>query len=186
MLEDSRKEKKWYGTHLHKPGGEWDKSAEGMMFNFAESGHPVFPATSAWERGESRSEGRGKKSIHFNGSDETVELILRNVISVNQLSIYGAVADLCKESTRDSLSARKSAENENWSQWWYRPNFFMPVQSVRVTCLYRKPVAKIRAEIRRTSRTTEIDQTLLQTLFFFLSKNIDKRKFFTTLDEIGP
>ena len=33
------------------------------------------------------------KSIHFNGSEETIELILRTVISVNQLSVYGAVAD---------------------------------------------------------------------------------------------
>ena len=28
------------------------------------------------------------KSIHFNGSEETIELILRTVISVNQFSIY--------------------------------------------------------------------------------------------------
>ena len=37
----------------------------------------------------------------------------RNGISVNQLSIPGAVADLCKESARDSPSAGKPAENEN-------------------------------------------------------------------------
>ena len=45
-------EKKWYGTHAHKPDGEWDKTAEGMMLNFAESGHPVYRATIALERGE--------------------------------------------------------------------------------------------------------------------------------------
>ena len=84
------------------------------MLTFAENGHPVFRATSASERGELRSNGKGKKSIHFNGSDETVELILRTVISVNQLSIYGAVADWCKESARDSPDARKHAENESW------------------------------------------------------------------------
>ena len=39
----------------------------------------------------------GKKSIHFNGSNETIELLLRTVISANQLSIYGAIADLCDE-----------------------------------------------------------------------------------------
>ena len=33
-------QKRWYGNHLHKPDGEWDKTAEGMMLNFAESGHP--------------------------------------------------------------------------------------------------------------------------------------------------
>ena len=35
-------EKKWYGSHAHKLDGDWDKTAESMMLNFAESGHPVF------------------------------------------------------------------------------------------------------------------------------------------------
>ena len=61
------------------------------------SGHPIFRASSALERGELRSKEHGKKSIHFNGSDENIELLLRTVISANQLSIYGAVADLCNE-----------------------------------------------------------------------------------------
>ena len=38
-----------------------------------------------------------EKTIHYNGSEETVELILRTVISVNQFSVYGEVADLCNE-----------------------------------------------------------------------------------------
>ena len=41
-------------------------------------------------------------------------MILRFVISVNQLSINGAAADLCKELSRDCPSARKHAEHENW------------------------------------------------------------------------
>ena len=45
-------EKKWCGTHVNKPDGEWDKTAEGIMLNFAESGHPVFRARSALEREE--------------------------------------------------------------------------------------------------------------------------------------
>ena len=62
-------EKKWYGTHVSKPDGEWGKTAEDMMLNFAESGHPLFRASSALERGELKSYGKGMKSIHFNGSD---------------------------------------------------------------------------------------------------------------------
>ena len=73
----------------------------------------VFRVTSASERGELKSKEKRVKSIHFNDSDDTVELILRTVISVNQLSIYGAVADLCKEIARDSAGAGKPAENEN-------------------------------------------------------------------------
>ena len=38
-----------------------------------------------------------RKTIHYNGSEETVELILRTVISVDQLSICGAVAEVCNE-----------------------------------------------------------------------------------------
>ena len=80
-----------------------------MMLNFAESRHPVFRATSALEREDffffkkkKKKQEDGKKSIDFNGSEETVELILRTVISVNQLSIYGAVVDLCNELDPDS------------------------------------------------------------------------------------
>ena len=67
------------------------------MLKFAKSRHLVFRATSALERGELKSKGKGVNSIHFNGSDDAIELIFRTIISVNQLSVYGAVADLCGE-----------------------------------------------------------------------------------------
>ena len=56
-------------------------------------------------------------SFHFNGSDETVEVILRTVISVNQLSTNGAVADVCGELawevSRHSKGTGKPVEPEN-------------------------------------------------------------------------
>ena len=70
---------KWYGTYSDKPDGDWDKTAELMMLNFAESGHPIFRATSALERGELRSKEKGKKSFHINVSEEHIELIRRVV-----------------------------------------------------------------------------------------------------------
>ena len=78
-----------------------------MWLNFAESSHPIFRATSALERGELRSREKGKKSFHFNGSEENIELILRTVISANQLSIFGAVADLYKELSKDCGASGK-------------------------------------------------------------------------------
>ena len=42
-------EKKWYGTYSDKPDGDWDKTAEHMMLNLAESRHPIFRSTSAWK-----------------------------------------------------------------------------------------------------------------------------------------
>ena len=52
-------EKKWSGTHVCKPDGQWDEVAENMMINFAESGNPIFRASSAPERGELESKGKG-------------------------------------------------------------------------------------------------------------------------------
>ena len=90
-------EMKWYGTFDQKPDGSWDRTADKMLLNFAGSGHPVFRGTSALERGEIRSKVRGMKSIHFKGSTQNIELLLETVISVNQLCIYGAVADMIEE-----------------------------------------------------------------------------------------
>ena len=56
---------------------------------------------------------KGKESIHFNGSDETTGLSLRTIISVIQLRINRAEADLWKELARVSSSAGKPAANEN-------------------------------------------------------------------------
>ena len=84
---------KWYGSHTDKPDGSWNQPAKNMMANFSGTGLPIFRASSAFERGEIRSKG-GNKSIHLNGSHENIELFLRTVISANQLSMYGAIADL--------------------------------------------------------------------------------------------
>ena len=56
-------ENKRYGTHVNKPDGEWDRTAESMMLNFAESGHPVFLATRALGRGELLKQ-RERKEVH--------------------------------------------------------------------------------------------------------------------------
>ena len=61
-----------------------------MLLEFAESGHPTFRATTPLSRGILKSKGRGKLSIHF-AADEHI------IICDNQLSIYGAVANICEE-----------------------------------------------------------------------------------------
>ena len=43
----------------------------------------------------------------FNGREQNVEFILRTVISANQLSIYGAVADMCREVSKDIMALGK-------------------------------------------------------------------------------
>ena len=67
------------------------------MLTFAESKHPVFRCTSPLSRGVLKSKGGGKLSIRFCADGETVETVFRTMITVNQLSIYGAVSDMCEE-----------------------------------------------------------------------------------------
>ena len=90
-------EKKWYSPYNERPRGEWDRVAELMMIKFGESGHPVFRATSPLSRGTLKCKGSGKFSIHFCADGDTVETVFRTIISVNQLSIYRAVSDVCEE-----------------------------------------------------------------------------------------
>ena len=90
-------EKKWYSTHEYKPQGEWHRVAEQMMMEFSESGHPVFRATSPLSRGTLKSRGGGKLSMHFCADGDTIETVFRAIMSVDQLSIYGAVSDVCEE-----------------------------------------------------------------------------------------
>ena len=90
-------ETKWYSTNKERPGGKWDRVAERMMIKFGESGHPVFRLTSPFSRGMLKSKGGGKLSIHFCADCDTIETVFRTIISVNRLSIQGAVSDLCEE-----------------------------------------------------------------------------------------
>ena len=77
--------------------GEWDRIEEQMMLTLAESGHPVFRATSPLSRGQLKSKGGVKLSIHYCADPGTIETVFRTIISVNLLGIYGAVAEMCEE-----------------------------------------------------------------------------------------
>ena len=90
-------EKKWYCISEDSPQGVWDNIAERMLVEFAESGCPIFRATSPLSRGQLKSKGHGNLSIHDAANLETVDTIFRIIVSANQLSLYGAVAEICEE-----------------------------------------------------------------------------------------
>ena len=75
----------------------WDHIAEKMLLEFAESTCPIFRATTSLSRGKLRSKGHGKLSIHYCADQATIETIFRIIVSANQLSLYGAVANMCEE-----------------------------------------------------------------------------------------
>ena len=92
----SGSEKKWYSSE-NTLQGVWDNIAEQMLLEFAESGHPTFRATTPLSRATLQSKGRGKLSIHFAADVDIIDTIYRIILSVNQLSVYGAVAAVCEE-----------------------------------------------------------------------------------------
>ena len=90
-------EKKWYSMEENSPQGAWDDIAEQMLLEFTESGHPIFRATTPSSRCILKSKGHGKLSIHFTADCPTIETFFRIIISANQLTLYGAVANICEE-----------------------------------------------------------------------------------------
>ena len=90
-------EKKRFSISEDSPQGEWDSMAERMLLEFAESGCPIFRAASPLSRCRLNSKGHGKLSIHYSADLDTIETIFRIIVSANQLSLYGAVAEMCEE-----------------------------------------------------------------------------------------
>ena len=90
-------EKKLYSMEENSPQGILDHIAEKMLLEFAESGCPIFRATTPLSRCKLKSKGHGKLSIHFAADQETIETIFRIIVFANQLSLYRAVANMCEE-----------------------------------------------------------------------------------------
>ena len=87
-------EGKWYGRTDHNQKGQWNCTADKMAQQCKETGPPVLKGVSALSRGVLKQK-KGKTSIHFNGYSMNTELLFQTVLSVNQHSLYGAVAIWC-------------------------------------------------------------------------------------------
>ena len=156
-------EKKWYSTYNERPQGEWDKVAELMMVKFGRKAETHFSdATSPLSRGTLKSKGDGKLSFHFCADGDEIETVFRTIISVNQLSIYGAVSDSCEEYSTCHTSTGKPALAEQSDTLFApanllimtpRPSIEIPVQEI---C-----IAEIQGKSGQASTTRSIDQNFV-------------------------
>ena len=78
-------EKKWYYSE-NSPQGACDNIAEEMLLKFAESGHPIFRATTPLSRGKLNIQGKGKVPIRFSADQDTVDTIYCVVLSISSVS----------------------------------------------------------------------------------------------------
>ena len=89
-------EKKWYGTLPNTPEGKRDSTVTQMVERFKDTCHPVFKSINASSRGILKKN-NNRDTIHFNADASNKELLFRIIHSVNQLSMYGAVSNRCKQ-----------------------------------------------------------------------------------------
>ena len=149
-----------------------------MMLNFSESEHPFFRGSSVFERGDLKSKGKEQLSLHFNGSDETVEVILRTVISLNQISNYGAVAGMCGELAWEVSRISRSTENVET----------VVCQQMSTTNQITQTVAGVQGNLLREYEQRFGDLPEHATLTKLcsnagLAKTVEKGQYFTTFDD---
>ena len=144
------------------------------MINFSESGHPVFRGSSALERGALR-----KKCLY------TVEMVLRTVISVNQLSIYGAVADMC-----DELTWRISGCSENTGKPVVQNNSETMVKPTELSTTNKTPRTneKVQGNLlhdyeRKFVNLPDHLQLIKLCSIVGITKTVAKGQYFMTLDD---
>ena len=90
-------EKKWHSMEENSPHGILGSHRGKDAVGIRRKRMSIFRATTPLSRGQLKSKGHGKLSIHFAADQETIEIIFRIIVFANQLRLYGAVANLCEE-----------------------------------------------------------------------------------------
>ena len=91
-------EKKWYSLKEDSPQGIWDNLAEKMLIEFAESRCPIFRATTHCPEVNSQAKEMVNCRFILQPSKKRLRLFFALfIVSANQLSLYGAVAEMCEE-----------------------------------------------------------------------------------------
>ena len=99
-------EKKWSSMEENSPQGIWDHIAEKMLLEFAGSGCPIFRATTPLSR--VISEAKDTENCRYILRQIKKQLrLFRIIVFANQLSLYGAVANMCEDfESRHDLSGQ--------------------------------------------------------------------------------
>ena len=153
------------------------------MIKFSESGHPVFRATSPLSRGTLKSKGGGKLSIHFCADGDTIETVFRTIISVNQLSIYGAVSDLCEEYSACQTRTERPVLAGQSDPLFEPANLLIMTPRLSIEISFtRKFIARVQRMSGKASTTRSCDEICIDAGFlttvevgqYFMTKHTDE------------
>ena len=117
--------------------------------------------SSALGRGDLKSKGKGKFSVHFCGDDKRAEVVLHTIISVNQHSIYGAVADMCGE-LACSKGTGKPVAPDNLETMVIDDIFFNDYVTISSAWVDRRRTRTVGQEFRSVKKTPDCFHTILQ------------------------
>ena len=105
-------EKKWYSAEK-SPQGAWDHIADEMLLEFAEGGHPTFPATtplSLGEEFEAHQDGSGEPEILMGQSivlgEIKAEIPLQNENSLNHQILWQQYMERIESLSSESKVSR--------------------------------------------------------------------------------
>ena len=119
------------------------------------------------------------KLIHFNGSDETMELIYRTINSVNQLSVHGAVANLCGSETQ------KVRESPERLQIWNQCFFLKILLLIQLLRLMSKDKETCYVNMIKDLQNFLNKKWSNSAPMLISRKNIEKLEFFITFDDVA-
>ena len=149
-----------------------------MLLEFAESTCPIFCATTPLSRGKLKSKGHGKLSVHFAADQETFETIFRIIVSANQLSLYGAVANMCEEC--ESLHDRSGQLDKVMGQSIVRSAIKTEVPLENDDPAYKNLLLQQNEErIKRLSQTDRVSKFCMDAGFISV---VEIGKYFITKD----
>ena len=157
------------------------------MLTFAESGHPVFRSTSPLSRGVHQCKRGGKLSVHYCADSGTIETVLRTIISVNQLSIYGTVAEMCEECdschTRTGRLVVEGQSNPSFVPSVMKTHTLLtddPAQEEDLLQRYQERVEKLSQQNRVIKFCTDVGfLTTVEVGQYFMSKDTEEFSQFT-------
>ena len=90
-------EKKWYCISEDSPQGVWDTIAERMLVEFEESGHPFSALRAHCPEVDSEAKAMENCRDTMQSIWKRLRHFFRIIVSANQLSLYGAIAEICEE-----------------------------------------------------------------------------------------
>ena len=111
-------EQTWYKTCSDKPNGNWDRTARMMILQLGtESGHPIFRASSAFERGEQDSQRAAaiqrfsQDGMHKKGTESLAD----HNIGEKEVTLFDRIA-----LERHDFSATRAERLQNAKHWILR------------------------------------------------------------------